>query len=220
MHSEPIVRLFGSALAETIQGTVEACRKVPKAARPGDWLPSEVRRRRTVGTVRYWLHVAGPYLARLRAALPGSPFQTRERCVRKDRSLCGLGRPTGLRRRTDKGYGQLLESGRTAEGPRLRTTGNRPQGGAVDRAMQQAGECPFPRYVDEALVGDAVRAECVSEAPAEQPGVTRVVVEPKQKCSFRIGHLLLETQATERSKRHAGKAGHEYEEAIVEVHVE
>ncbi len=110
-----------------------------------------------------------------------------------------------------------------AEWQRVQVSARRatdPKWGAVDGAVQQAGECPFPRQVDEALVCDAVGAECVSEAPAEQPAATGVVVEPKEKCSFRIGHLFLETQATERSKRHAGKAGHEYEEAIVEVHVE
>ena len=117
MHSEPIVRLFRSVLAGTIQGIVEAYRIVPKAARPGDWPPAGVCRRRTVGTVRRWLHGAEPGLARLLAALPGSLFQTRERCGRRDRGLCGEGRPTGSRCRNDKGHGQLLESGRMAEGP-------------------------------------------------------------------------------------------------------
>jgi hypothetical protein len=85
------------------------------------------------------------------------------------------------------------------------------------RAMQKADEGPFPWHVDAALVRDAVRAECVSEAPAELPRVNSVVIEPKQKRSFRIRHLLLETDAADRSKRQSGKAGHEYQEAIVEV---
>jgi hypothetical protein len=85
--------------------------------------------------------------------------------------------------------------------------------------MQKADEGPFPRHVDEALVRDAFQAECVSEAPAKQPRVTGVVVEPEEKRSLRIRHLLVETDAADRSKWYSGKAGHEYQEAMVEVQI-
>jgi hypothetical protein len=50
--------------------------------------------------------------------------------------------------------------------------------------------------------------------------MTRVVGEAKQKCRFRIRHLLLKTQPTECYDRHTGKPGHGFEELTVEVQVD
>jgi hypothetical protein len=83
-----------------------------------------------------------------------------------------------LRRKTDTGPGPLLDR---AEWQRIQFPTRwvtDTKWDAMDRAMQETGQYPLPRYVDRALPSDALRTECVSKASARELGSAGIAIEP------------------------------------------
>ncbi len=81
---------------------------------------------------------------------------------------------------------------------------------AMNGAVPEIGEGPFPRHMHSALLCETACAERVSKSSTNVPRTpARVIVaEVEQQGRFRVCHPLLETEATKRSGWHTGEPGY------------